>query len=90
MKADLEKIISEAVQKVDLKSEASIQEAADSIMSNGIKAGSKVIIVDDPTYPSGTTGKVTGESKKGSGFVDVELINGTVIPCQVSLLYPAA
>jgi len=65
----------------------SIQEAVNMLLENFVKAGDKVAIINDPTYPcEGVTGKVKGVSAKGSGFVDVELPNGTVVPLQSSLL----
>ena len=50
-------------------------------------AGATVVLIDDTgTYPAGTIGKVKGVSAKGSGHVDVELENGSVIPVMSSLL----
>jgi hypothetical protein len=88
MMKNIESKISEAAKLVDLKSEASIQEAVCKILENGdFKSGSKVAVIDDPTYSmAGQVGKVKGVSTKGSGFVDVEFENGLCIPLQSTLL----
>lgn len=66
-----------------------VQEAVNQILGEDIKAGQTVAVVDDPIYGySGAKGKVKGESRQGSGFVDVELENGTTMPMQSSLLVP--
>lgn len=55
-----------------------------------VKVGDTVAIVDmDTSYGMTTKGKVTNTvSNKGSGFVDVKLANGNVMPMQSSLLVP--
>lgn len=66
-----------------------VHEAVNQILGEDIKAGQTVAVVDDPIYGySGAKGKVKGESRQGSGFVDVELENGTTMPMQSSLLVP--
>lgn len=84
--------ILEAVENVDVKAPASLREAADMLTgANRVSAGSKVAILEDPTYPfAGQRGTVKGPSAKGSGYVDVEMANKTVVPLQVSLLVPLA
>ncbi len=69
----------------------SVSEAANMILGEDITAGMTVAVVDDPIQGfSGAKGKVKGESSKGSGFVDVALENGTVMPMQSSLLVPVS
>lgn len=81
--------IQEAVAKVDLKKSASIQEAANHILTEDsyVSGGETVAVIDDPTYSlAGLKVKVKGPSAKGSGWVDCETENGTVMPIQSSLL----
>jgi len=83
---DLNKIVTESVAS---KKSTYVQEAVDQILGEDISAGATVAVIDDPIYGmSGAKGRVRGESAKGSGFVDVELENGTKMPMQVSLLVP--
>lgn len=81
--------IQESVSKVDLRKPESVQAAANAILTEElyVDAGETVGIIDDPTYafPAQKV-KVIGPSHKGSGFVDVELVNGTKVPVQSSLL----
>ena len=89
MSTTYDKIVSEAVSKIDF-SKVSVQEAANALLEGiPLTAGSMVAVIDDPTYPApGQKGKVKGPSSKGSGWTDVELANGTVMPMQSSLLIP--
>lgn len=68
----------------------SIQEAANLLLTESpVKAGQKVAIIDDDTsYGMVTQGTVKGAPNPDSGFVDVELPNGTTMPMQSSLLIP--
>jgi hypothetical protein len=76
-----EQNISKVIASVDPTDESSINAAASQILEGNISAGSKVAVIDDPTYSySGQKGKVKGPSSKGSGFVDVEFADGTVTP----------
>jgi hypothetical protein len=90
MKKEIDSIIKEALEKVQKGDDASIQEAANMILGgNGVTAGSTVAIIDDPTFSSaGLKGKVKGPSAKGSGFMDVEMPDGSVLQLQTSLLLP--
>jgi len=81
--------IQEAVARVDLKKPTTIQEAANHILTEDsyVDGGETVAVIDDPTYSlAGLKVKVKGPSQKGSGWVDVETANGTVMPIQSSLL----
>ena len=55
-----------------------------------VSAGDLVAIVDPhSSYGMTTKGRVTSTvSNKGSGFVDVQLASGLVMPMQTSLLVP--
>lgn len=64
-----------------------VAEAVNRLLGEDIESGNTVAIIDDPSYPyQGVTGKVKGPSAKGSGFVDVSLPDGNVLPMQASLL----
>ena len=55
-----------------------------------IRAGMTVVVIGDAggyAVP-GSKGKVKGLSNKGSGFVDLELENGTTVPAISSMLWP--
>lgn len=81
--------IKESVEKVDLRKPETIQEAVNTLLTEEmyVDAGETVGIIDDPTYayPAQKV-RVIGPSNKGSGWVDVELVNGTKVPVQSSLL----
>ncbi len=69
--------------------ETTITRAVNHLLGEDIEfsSGSDVAIIDDPTYgQAGLRVKCKGPSAKGSGFVDVELANGCVVPVQASLL----
>jgi len=81
---DIQKIVAESVQN---GGKNYISEAVNMLLGGDVKAGDTVAVVDDPIYGySGAKGKIKGESKKGSGFVEVELENGTTMNMQTSLL----
>jgi hypothetical protein len=86
---NIEATIQESVAKVDLRKPETIQAAVNTLLSEEmyVEAGETVGIIDDPTYayPAQKV-KVIGPSNKGSGWVDVELTNGTKVPVQSSLL----
>lgn len=83
----IETKIQEALTKVDLKVESTINEAANQILAEDFGAGSEVVVIDDPTYSmAGQVGKVKGASDQGGGFVDVQFESGVTVPIQVSLL----
>jgi hypothetical protein len=64
-----------------------IRGAVNQLLGEDINSGDTVAIIDDPTYPyQGVEGKCKGPSAKGSGFVDVEMPDGTTVPMQSSLL----
>lgn len=86
---NIETTIQESVAKVDLRKPETIQAAANAILTEEmyVDNGESVGIIDDPTYAfPGQKVKVIGPSNKGSGWVDVELVNGTKVPVQSSLL----
>jgi len=65
-----------------------VEEAAVSLLAenSGVKVGSNVAIVFDPTYPeAGINGKVKAIT---GGYADVELPDGRVQKYQVNLLFP--
>lgn len=80
--------IKKAVEHVDLKDSKTFGEAANMLLEDSdIKKGASVAVIDDPTYSlAGIRGVVKGQSAKGSGWMDVELPDGTVMPVQSSLL----
>ena len=86
---NIDKTIQEAVAKVDLRKPETVQAAANAVLTEElyVNAGETVGIIDDPTYafPAQKV-KVIGPSDKGSGWVDVELVNGTKVPVQSNLL----
>ena len=84
-----DKAIEAVVAQVDLRKPDTIREAANTLLTEDlyVKGGETVGIIDDPTYAfPGQKVRVIGQSNKGSGWVDVELANGTKIPVQSSLL----
>jgi hypothetical protein len=83
-----ETLINAAVGKVDLKNPGTITEAVNMLLGqNGIKSGTSVAVIDDPTYPySGLRGKTQGEIV--NGCVHVKFDNGNAVPLQVNLLIP--
>ena len=85
-----EKTINEAISKVDLAKDSTIQEAVDMLLGgNAVNVGSYVTTIADCSYPyEGARGKVKGVSAKGSGWVDVEFADGTVVPLERNLLIP--
>ena len=81
---DIKQVVAESVQS---GRKNYIAEAVNMLLGGDVKAGDTVAVIDDPIYGfSGAKGKVRGESRNGSGFVDVELENGTTMPMQTSLL----
>lgn len=81
---DINKIVTESVQS---GRKNYVSEAVNMLLGGDVSAGETVAVIDDPINGfSGAKGKVRGESRQGSGFVDVELENGTVMPMQTSLL----
>lgn len=85
---DIKKIVETFVVPAGIKSNY-VQAAVNHILGEDISAGQTVAVIDDPiTGMSGAKGKVKGESRQGSGFVDVELENGVTMPMQASLLVP--
>ena len=86
---NIEQKIQEAVEKVNLRKPETIAQAANQILTEDsyVDGGETVAIIDDPTYSlAGLRCKVKGPSTKGSGWVDIETPNGTVMPVQSSLL----
>jgi transcription antitermination factor NusG len=66
--------------RVDLKNPATIQEAANEALGLcGLKVGSKVAVLDDPTWPyAGQAGVVT-EIDENSGTSKVKMANGIIV-----------
>lgn len=82
------KTIEQIVEGLNAK-KLTVVEAANAILSEDLSSGQKVAVIDDPIQGfSGAKGTVKGQSAKGSGFVDVALENGVVMPMQSSLLVP--
>jgi hypothetical protein len=89
MKRDVQKTINEALVKV--YAGGKIEEAVSEILGDpGIAPGVEVAILSDPVWGmEGIKGRVKGPSgTKGSGFVDVELANGVIMPMESNLLAP--
>lgn len=81
---DIKQIVTESVNS---GRKSYVSEAVNMLLGGDVKAGDTVAVVDDPIYGySGAKGKIKGESRQGSGFVDVELENGATMPMQTSLL----
>lgn len=91
MNATFEDRVNEVLARVNVKKPETITEAARVLLADSVtdlKAGTKVAVIDDPTYPAaGQTGKVRGKAAQ-EGFVDVELANGAVMAMQADLLIP--
>jgi hypothetical protein len=84
MSKTVETIIQEALTS---PARDAVQGAVNQLLGEDISSGDTVAIIDDPTYPyQGVEGKCKGPSCKGSGFVDVEMPDGVVVPMQSSLL----
>jgi hypothetical protein len=82
----IENIITETLNS-PAKGDEAIQSAVNQLLGEDINSGDTVAIIDDPTYPyQGVEGKAKGPSAKGSGFIDVEMPDGVVVPMQASLL----
>ena len=75
-----------------LKPGLSVTESVNILMEAAfsIKNGSKVAVLDDTAYGiDGICGVAKGPSaNKGSGFIDVELPNKSVVPIAANLLLP--
>lgn len=85
---DIESKITKALAQVSTTQE-SVTAAVNVILEGDLGAGTKVAVIDDPTFSyAGAKGVSKGPSAKGSGFVDVEFANGTTVPLQSSLLLP--
>jgi len=81
--------VNEILRTVKASDPASIQAAAHQLLSESTSISGDVAIFDDHAGPApyvGLKGKAKGPSNKGSGYTDVELPNGTVIPVMTSLL----
>lgn len=87
--SNLNKIIDEVLAK---PGSGGVLEAVNRLLGEDIAPGTKVAIIDDDSSIggyAGAKGTVLGTTaNKGSGFVDVELEGGVVVPCQSSLLIP--
>jgi hypothetical protein len=85
MKKDVQKSITEALQKVNAGGK--IEEAVSEILSDaGIKPGATVAILHDPINGmEGIRGKIKSLSEDG-GYADVDLGNGTIVKVMTNLL----
>jgi len=85
----MSKSIAQIVESVDLSKPETIQAALiESIGDTGVKAGGKVAILFDPTYPyDGQTGSVVSVDER-TGTSKVKFANGSEVNLQSSLLLP--
>jgi hypothetical protein len=81
----VKKTIQETVDRL-CEGKLSVEEAVNELVSDaGIKVGSSVAVLGDPTYPfDGQKGIV--RKLREDGYALVEFENGTEVPLQVSLL----
>jgi hypothetical protein len=86
----IEQRVEEAVKIINAGGPDYISEASSALLNFDPKSGSKVVTIADTILGiEGNYGTVVGPSKnKGSGFVDVKLNNGAVVPMQSNLLVP--
>lgn len=84
--------VNKILEAVDPKNQDSVNAAAAAILGESespIKSGSKVAVIDDPTYAHpGVVGTCVGRSSKGEGFTDVRFADGRTMPLQNDLLIP--
>lgn len=81
----MKKTIQETIDRL-CTGKISVEEAVSNLVSDaGIKVGSSVAVLGDPTYPfDGQKGVV--RKLREDGYADVEFDNGSTVPLQVSLL----
>ena len=83
---DIKQIVIESMRR---GSRNYVSETVNMLLGGDVKSGDTVAVIDDPIDGfSCAKGKVKGESRQGTGFVDIELENGTTMPMQTSLLVP--
>lgn len=86
---NIDKIVETALTKPTTEA---VQEAVSQLLGEDVSVGDSVALIDDDSIIGGYAGArgtvKNSLSNKGSGFVDVELENGTTVPCQSSLLIP--
>ena len=84
------KSISQIVESINLSKPETLQRALqEAIGDNGIKAGSKCGVLDDPTWPyAGQVGDVVSVDES-HGVAKVKFQNGTEVNLQLNLLFPA-
>ncbi len=84
------KTISDATIQAALDPKLSLEEAVNTLLeASNIKGGQAVAILDGNPYElDGIRGVAKGPTANKSGWIDVELPNKTVIPCQANLLLP--
>ena len=76
------------IEKFDLASEASLQQAlAESIGNNNVTVGSKVAIISDPAFEMDGARGTVKSIEKGYAYVD---LGNIVIPCEINLLVPVS
>lgn len=82
--------ISEDKIQAALNPNLSLEESVNVLLeSPDIKQGQAVAILDGNPYElEGIRGIAKGPTSKKSGWIDVELPNKIVIPCQANLLLP--
>lgn len=72
-----------------LEPSRSLEESLNILMEADIKSGQAVALLDGGPYAlDGVKGVVKGSTDGKSGFVDVQLPNGMVVPVPANLLIP--
>ena len=83
---DIKQIIAECLKK---DSQTCVSEAVHELLGESLTVGQTVAVMDDPIYGfTGAKGRVKSISETNSGFVEVELENGTILRLLSSLLVP--
>lgn len=79
--------ISQIIDKMDLKKPDTVQAAlAEAMNDTGVKVGTKVAVLGDPTY--GLDGAKATVKAINGGFADLEFENKMVAKMHVNLLIP--
>ena len=85
---DFEAKLGAVMERLDTRDRNSLEEAANLLLEADGDISGDVAIIDDPSFGQfGMKGKVVrAHSHEGSGFVDVQLPNGTIVPIPKNLL----